>query len=58
MTRQVLRCSECDYVNSKKEHRVLHITKEIILCDLCFKDLKRHQKEMKKKQKRSKVPIV
>ena len=58
MARQVLRCSKCGHVNSKEEHRVLHITKEVILCDLCFKDLKRHQKEMEKKKKRSKVPIV
>ena len=53
-----LKCSECNYTNSKKQHRVLHITKEVILCDLCFKDLKRQQREMDRKRKRSKVPIV
>ena len=53
-----LRCSECGYVNSKKEHRVLHINSETILCTLCHKDLKKKREEMNKKRKRSKVPIV
>lgn len=53
-----LQCGECGYMNSEKEYRDFHISKESVLCVLCSKKSERKEEEEKERKRKSKVPIV